>query len=59
MISSMREKLRVVVTFIAILEMVKNGIIGIRLSSNLTDFNIFKMAGTNETALSGVQFDEY
>ena len=55
----MREKLRIVVTFIAILEMVKNGIIGIRLSSNLTDFYIFKLAGSNETALSGVQFDEY
>jgi segregation and condensation protein A len=59
MISGMREKLRIVVTFIAILEMVKNGIIGIRLNSNLTDFNIFKIAGANENALSGVQFDEY
>jgi segregation and condensation protein A len=38
------EKIRIVVTFIAILEMVKNGIIGIRLNESLTDFYIFKIA---------------
>jgi segregation and condensation protein A len=38
------EKLRIVVTFIAILEMIKNGIIGIRLNDSLTDFAIFKLA---------------
>jgi segregation and condensation protein A len=43
MIKSMKEKLRVVVTFIAILEMVKNGILGIRLNNSLTDFVIFKV----------------
>jgi segregation and condensation protein A len=43
MIKTMQEKLRIVVTFIAILEMVKNGILGIRLNSSLTDFVIFKV----------------
>jgi segregation and condensation protein A len=56
MIQTMHEKLRVVVTFIAILEMVKNGIIGIRLNNNLTDFQIFKFAGVNKSA---VQYGEY
>jgi segregation and condensation protein A len=58
MISAMTEKLRIVVTFIAILEMVKNGIIGIRLNNNLTDFNIFKLAG-KESAIGGLQYGEY
>ncbi len=56
MIQSMREKLRVVVTFIAILEMAKNGIIGIRLNNNLTDFQIFKIAGAEQRE---VKYDEY
>jgi segregation and condensation protein A len=56
MILAMREKLRIVVTFIAILEMVKNGVIGIRLNNSLTDFQIFKIAGVNK---SEVQYDEY
>lgn len=42
-IKTMNEKLRIVVTFIAILEMVKNGILGIRLNNSLTDFVIFKI----------------
>jgi len=56
MIQQMGEKLRVVVTFIAILEMVKNGIIGIRLNNNLNDFQIFKIAGVNQSA---IQYGEY
>lgn len=56
MIQTMHEKLRIVVTFIAILEMVKNGIIGIRLNNSLTDFQIFKFAGANQSA---VQYGEY
>lgn len=59
MIQHMREKLRIVVTFIAILEMVKNGIIGIRLNNNLTDFHIFKLAGLKESSSAGIQYDEY
>lgn len=43
MILSM-EKMRIVVTFIAILEMVKNELIGIRINESLTDFEIFKIA---------------
>lgn len=43
MIKSMHEKLRIVVTFIAVLEMAKNGIIGIKLNENLTDFTVFKI----------------
>lgn len=42
MIKSMHEKLRIVVTFIAILEMIKNGILGIKINESLTDFEIFK-----------------
>jgi segregation and condensation protein A len=38
------EKIRIVVTFIAILEMIKNGIIGIKLNNSMTDFQIFKLA---------------
>ena len=38
----MHEKLRIVVTFIAILEMIKNGILGIKINESLTDFEIFK-----------------
>jgi segregation and condensation protein A len=48
MVKSMTEKLRIVVTFIAILEMVKNGILGIRLNNSLTDFVIFKIAQTSD-----------
>lgn len=59
LIQDMREKLRVVVTFIAILEMVKNGIIGIRLNNNLTDFHIFKYAGVKQSSPDGVQYEEY
>jgi segregation and condensation protein A len=59
MIQNMREKLRIVVTFIAILEMAKNGIIGIRLNESLTDFQIFKLAGVSESALGGVKYEEY
>jgi segregation and condensation protein A len=43
MVRSMNEKLRIVVTFIAVLEMAKNGIIGIRINENLTDFVVFKI----------------
>ncbi|HEY3249813.1 MAG TPA: segregation/condensation protein A, partial [Ignavibacteria bacterium] len=51
------ERLRIVVTFIAILEMAKNGIIGIRVNNSLTDFHVFKLAempeeGIIETSLS-------
>jgi segregation and condensation protein A len=59
MIQNMREKLRIVVTFIAILEMVKNGIIGIRLNNSLSDFQIFKLAGVKESSEAGIQYDEY
>lgn len=51
------ERIRIVVTFIAILEMAKNGIIGLRVNNSLTDFYIFKLAempeeGIIETSLS-------
>lgn len=36
------EKMRIVVTFIAILEMIKNEIIGIRINESITDFLIYK-----------------
>ena len=55
LIGSMHEKLRIVVTFIAILELAKNGSIGIKINNDLTDFEIFKLADVNKE----VQYDEY
>ncbi len=43
LISEMREKLRIVVTFIALLEMVKMGRIGLRESSRFNDFVIYQL----------------
>lgn len=45
------EKIRVVVTFIAILEMAKNGIIGIKINETLTDFLVFKVAEMPEEGI--------
>lgn len=45
------EKIRVVVTFIAILEMAKNGILGIKINEKLTDFLVFKIAELPEEGL--------
>lgn len=45
------EKIRIVVTFIAILEMAKNGIIGIKINETLTDFIIFKTAELPEEGI--------
>ena len=45
------EKIRVVVTFIAILEMAKNEIIGIRINDALTDFHFFKIAELPEEGI--------
>jgi segregation and condensation protein A len=45
------EKIRVVVTFIAILEMAKNEIIGIKINESLTDFLIFKLAEVPEDGI--------
>ncbi len=45
------EKIRIVVTFIAILEMAKNGIIGIKINETLTDFLVFKVAELPEEGI--------
>jgi segregation and condensation protein A len=45
------EKIRVVVTFIAILEMAKNGVLGIKINETLTDFIIFKIAELPEEGI--------
>lgn len=45
------EKIRIVVTFIAILELIKNGIIGIKLSNSLNDFTVFKLAEIPEKGI--------
>jgi len=45
------ERIRIVVTFIAILEMIKNGIIGIRINDSLTDFQVFKLAEIPEEGI--------
>ncbi len=52
---TMNQKLRIIVTFIAILELVKNGILGVRLKDDLTDFVIFKLGGV----VSNISYDEY
>lgn len=43
LVHGMRERLRIVVTFIAILELVKSGMIGINISENFNDFVITKI----------------
>ncbi len=50
------EKMRVVVTFIAILEMIKNEIIGIRINDSITDFEVFK---TGDIPVEGIGELEY
>ena len=57
LIDTMNEKLRIVVTFIAILEMVKNGLIGIRIENNLRDFYVFKLSGVY--GLENIETDQY
>lgn len=59
MVKNMHEKLRVVVTFIAILELVKNGFIGLRINNDLSDFVIFKLAHSEQSRSREVEFDEY
>ena len=44
LISSVVEKLRIVVTFIAMLELVKAGRIGLRESNNFNDFIIYGLS---------------
>lgn len=43
MIKNLTEKIRIVVTFIALLELVKSGSIGIKESPNISDFVIYKI----------------
>jgi segregation and condensation protein A len=55
-IRTMHEKLRIVVTFIAILEMAKNGIIGLKINKDLTDFVIFRRESVPNQI---IQYEEY
>lgn len=43
MVKDLTEKIRIVVTFIALLELVKSGMIGIKESPNINDFVIYKI----------------
>ena len=43
LVKGIREKIRIVVTFIAMLEMIKMGIIGLRESPNFNDFEIYSI----------------
>lgn len=43
MVKDLTEKIKIVVTFIALLELVKSGRIGIRVSKNINDFIIYKI----------------
>jgi chromatin segregation and condensation protein Rec8/ScpA/Scc1 (kleisin family) len=56
----MTEKLRIVVTFIAVLELVKNGIIGIKINNSLTDFEVFSITSPhNLPEIDSNQYDSY
>lgn len=44
LINEMRDKIRIVITFIALLELTKAGIIGIRESANFNDFVLYKIS---------------
>jgi len=55
LISAM-EKMRVVVTFIAILEMIKNGIIGIKINDSITDFFIYKIADIPVEGMGALEY---
>ena len=59
MIKDMNEKLRVVVTFIAILELAKNGYVGIKINNDLSDFMVFKLADYERIPKAEIQYDEY
>lgn len=48
LIVEMQEKIRIIVTFIALLEMVKMGKIGLRESSNFNDFVIYGVANGSD-----------
>ncbi|HUX61411.1 MAG TPA: segregation/condensation protein A [Ignavibacteriaceae bacterium] len=43
LINDMREKIRIVITFVALLELTKMGMIGIKESPNFNDFVLFKI----------------
>lgn len=43
LVKFMQEKIRIIITFIALLELVKSNIIGIRETENFNDFIIFKL----------------
>ena len=43
LINEMREKIRIVITFVALLELTKMGMIGIKESPNFNDFVLFKI----------------
>ena len=44
----MKEKIRIVITFVALLELVKVGRLGIKVSDNFNDFVLFKFDFTGE-----------
>ena len=50
------EKMRVVVTFIAILEMIKNGIIGIKFNDSITDFIIYKISDIPVEGIGALEY---
>lgn len=43
LVDAMREKIRVVITFIALLELIKSGRLGLKESENFNDFVIFRL----------------
>jgi segregation and condensation protein A len=53
LIAGMHERIRIIVTFVALLEMIKNRIVGIRQEEPYQDFWIFKLPSENLVAVSG------
>jgi chromatin segregation and condensation protein Rec8/ScpA/Scc1 (kleisin family) len=49
----MQQRIRIVVTFVALLEMIKNQIVGIRQEEPYQDFWIFRMPSENLVAVPG------
>ena len=43
LVNGMKEKIRIVITFVALLELVKMGRIGIKISDNFNDFVLLKL----------------
>jgi segregation and condensation protein A len=53
LIADMQQRIRIVVTFVALLEMIKNRTVGIRQEEPYQDFWIFRMPSENLVVVPG------